>query len=148
MNAGDITVHPGDSIEHLQRIMTDSGWGQVPVVHPNSGKIIGIVTRTDILKILTSRIERPGNQNLSERLEKALPPLRLRLLKIAAEAAYAQKTALYIVGGFVRDLLLERPSLDFDLVVEGDAVQLARALVRQYGGRVSSHARVGTAKCN
>jgi len=146
MNAGEITVHPGDSIEHLQRIMTDSGWGQVPVVQPNSGEIIGIVTRTDLLKILTSRIERPGIQNLSERLEKALPPLRLRLLKIAAEAAYAQKTALYIVGGFVRDLMLERPSLDFDLVVEGDAISLANTLKQQFGGRLTTHNRFGTAK--
>ena len=38
------------------------------------------------------------------------------------------RQAVYIVGGFVRDLLLDRPSLDLDIVVEGDAVQLARAL--------------------
>jgi tRNA nucleotidyltransferase (CCA-adding enzyme) len=42
--------------------------------------------------------------------------------------------ALYIVGGFVRDLLLEKPSLDFDLVVEGDAILLARSLKEKYGG--------------
>jgi tRNA nucleotidyltransferase (CCA-adding enzyme) len=54
--------------------------------------------------------------------------------------------ALYIVGGFVRDLLLDRPSLDFDLVVEGDAIMLARALVERYGGRFTSHARFNTAK--
>jgi tRNA nucleotidyltransferase (CCA-adding enzyme) len=46
----------------------------------------------------------------------------------------------------VRDLLLERPSLDFDLVVEGDAIALARALSNKYGGRVTGHARFGTAK--
>ena len=30
---------------------------------------------------------------------------------------------LYIVGGFVRDLLLGRPSVDFDLVIDGDAIR-------------------------
>jgi tRNA nucleotidyltransferase (CCA-adding enzyme) len=50
------------------------------------------------------------------------------------------------VGGFVRDLLLEHPSLDFDLVVEGNAIVLARALARRLGGRVTSHSRFGTAK--
>jgi len=46
----------------------------------------------------------------------------------------------------VRDLLLERPSPDFDLVVEGDAIALARSLARRFGGRVTGHARFGTAK--
>ncbi len=46
----------------------------------------------------------------------------------------------------MRDLLLERPSLDFDLVVEGDAIALARALARRFGGRVTGHSRFGTAK--
>ncbi len=52
MEAGEVTVHPGHSIEHLQQVMTHSGWGQVPVVDPDSGEIIGIVTRTDLLKTL------------------------------------------------------------------------------------------------
>jgi tRNA nucleotidyltransferase (CCA-adding enzyme) len=50
------------------------------------------------------------------------------------------------VGGFVRDLILNHPSVDFDLVVEGDAIALTRALVKKYGGRVTSHSRFGTAK--
>jgi tRNA nucleotidyltransferase (CCA-adding enzyme) len=53
---------------------------------------------------------------------------------------------VYIVGGFVRDLLLGRPSLDFDIVAEGDAIALARALARKHGGRVTAHKRFGTAK--
>ena len=50
------------------------------------------------------------------------------------------------MGGFVRDLILERPSQDFDLVVEGDAIALARQLQETYGGRLTTHARFGTAK--
>jgi tRNA nucleotidyltransferase (CCA-adding enzyme) len=146
MEAGEVTITPDASVEELQRLMTETGWGQVPVVDPASGEIIGIVTRTDILKTLATQTRRPGEQNLASRLESALPPAHLSLLKLVAEEAHEQRLALYIVGGFVRDLYLERPSLDFDLVVEGDAIQLARALARRYGGRVTSHSRFGTAK--
>ncbi len=146
MEAGEHTVHPEDSIEHLQRLMTETGWGQIPVTDPISGKIIGIVTRTDLLKTLVPHPRVPSRQNLAERLEKTLSPERLSLLKAVAQEAHELRVALYIVGGFVRDLLLERPSQDFDLVVEGDAISLAQALARKYGGRVTSHARFGTAK--
>ncbi len=146
MDAGSVTVQPGDSIEYLQNLMIDTGWGQIPVVSPENGEIIGIVTRTDLINTLAPEPKLPGDQNLAGRLETALPPGRLALLKAAARAAHEQHAALFIVGGFVRDLLLDRPSLDFDLVVEGDAILLARALSKQYGGRVTSHARFGTAK--
>jgi tRNA nucleotidyltransferase (CCA-adding enzyme) len=145
MDAGQVSVVPGDSIETLQHLMTETGWGQVPVLS-EEGQIVGIVTRTDLLKTLTREEGLPGWQNLSGRLESALPPARLALMKTVATLAHEQHAALYIVGGFVRDLILERPSLDFDLVVEGDAILLARALAKKFGGRVTSHLRFGTAK--
>ena len=145
MEAGEVTVRPQDSVGHLQQRMTDTGWGQIPVVDED-GEIIGIVTRTDLIKTLAPRPRRPGLHNLAARLESALPPARLALIKAVAAEAEAQHQALYIVGGFVRDLLLERPSLDFDLVVEGNAIALAHALRRRYGGRVTAHRKFGTAK--
>jgi tRNA nucleotidyltransferase (CCA-adding enzyme) len=146
MEAGEVFVQPEDSIEYLQRLMTDTGWGQVPVVSPATGQIIGIVTRTDLIKTLDQSGRLPSRQSLADRLESALPWARLALLKAVAKMAHAQHAAVYIVGGFVRDLLLERPSLDFDLVVEGDAISLAWALSETYGGRITSHSRFGTAK--
>jgi tRNA nucleotidyltransferase (CCA-adding enzyme) len=146
MEVGSYSVAPSDSIEQVQRLVTETGWGQIPVVDPESGAIVGIVTRTDLLKNLAPEPLTPGRLNLAARLETVLPQDRLALLQAIAEAAYEQRAALYIVGGFVRDLLLERPSLDFDLVVEGDAIALARALAERFGGRVTGHARFGTAK--
>ena len=52
MERGSVVVHPDDSIEHLQRLVAETGWGQIPVVDPDSGEVIGIVTRTDLLKNL------------------------------------------------------------------------------------------------
>jgi tRNA nucleotidyltransferase (CCA-adding enzyme) len=144
MEAGEARIQPEEPLEALQRLMTETGWGQIPVV--DNGAIIGIVTRTDLLKTLTSQQIPPGRQNLAERLEANLPPARLALLRSVSQIAQAQQMALYIVGGFVRDLLLDRSGVDFDLVVEGDAIEVGKAIVEKYGGRVITHQRFGTAK--
>ena len=79
-------------------------------------------------------------------LDKSLSAQQLRLLRVVAEASGKRGTPLYLVGGLVRDLLLGSPAMDFDLVVEGDAIALAQALAAQSGGRVTVHARFGTAQ--
>ena len=147
MEAGAVSVSPSDTLDELQALMASTGWGQIPVVDPLSHKVIGIVTRTDLLKSLTKGgTQLQGQMNYSAKLEKALSPLRLALLKLVANQAHEENTAIYIVGGFVRDLVLERPSTDFDIVVEGDAILLAKRLSLKFGGRVTSHKRFGTAK--
>lgn len=146
MQAGDVNITPEDSIEQLQNLMTNTGWGQIPVVEAESGEIVGIVTRTDLLETLTPPSTQYGKRNLADELQNALPPERLSLLKDIANIAKTQRVALYIVGGFVRDLILGFPSLDFDLVVEGDAIALAKAVSKKFGGRVTTHKRFGTAK--
>ncbi len=144
MEAGEVTLAPDDALTTLQKRMTDSGWGQIPVVE--NGEVIGIVTRTDLLKTLAPDVQRATESNYAVLLEKALPKERLELIKKVSDAAAEERVALYLVGGFVRDLVLERPSLDFDFVVEGDAIALAEKLVEKYGGRVTKHTRFGTAK--
>ncbi len=144
MEVGEVTVSPNDMLSTLQKRMTDSGWGQIPVVE--NGELIGIVTRTDLLKTLAPQTLHAAEKNLAAHLESALPPARLELIRKIAAVAEDRRIALYLVGGFVRDLLLNRPSLDFDIVVEGDAIALAHALAEKYGGRVTDHARFGTAK--
>ena len=44
------------------------------------------------------------------------------------KAADRHRLPVYVVGGFVRDLLLERPSADVDCVVLGDGIGLCREL--------------------
>ncbi len=91
-------------------------------------------------------MEREPLPTLWDLLETALPPARRALLRLVAREAVGMDMAAYLVGGFVRDLLLGRPSLDFDVVLEGWAPKLARHLARTFGGRVQTHARFGTAK--
>ncbi len=146
MEAGNYTVYPEDSVETLKDLMTETGWGQIPVVHHDSDRIIGIVTRTDLLKTLRIKSDFEEKLNLSSRLEEFLPQNVLDLLKKIAREAQLQQTAIYLVGGFVRDLILGYENLDFDLVVEGDAISFTKSLSSKFGGRVTSHTRFGTAK--
>ena len=52
-------------------------------------------------------------------LSDVLSPDELTLLRRVSDTAAQEKVALYMVGGYVRDLLLNHPSTDFDLVVDG-----------------------------
>jgi tRNA nucleotidyltransferase (CCA-adding enzyme) len=78
--------------------------------------------------------------------DRSLSAQQRRLLRLVAETAASYQMPLYLVGGFVRDLLLDRPTTDFDLVIEGEAIILAKALAAQHGGRVTAHVRFGTAQ--
>jgi tRNA nucleotidyltransferase (CCA-adding enzyme) len=145
MHKGAVTISPAASVEELQKLMMEHDVGQVPVV--DEGEMIGIVTRTDLLKLWgrPDRVDRAAE--ITARLQSALSPALLELLELASGAADQRGDQLYIVGGFVRDLLLGvEPGPDIDLVVDGDAIGLARALQREHGGRVRSHGRFGTAK--
>jgi tRNA nucleotidyltransferase (CCA-adding enzyme) len=147
MEAGDYSVSPDDPIEKLQEVMTSTGWGQIPVVDPVKKHVIGIATRTDLLKTLRlGEVSLPRQINLAEKLLTALPPARYALLRAIQQKAEDRHAPIYIVGGFVRDLLLDHPGEDFDIVVEGDAISLAKLMSNTYGGRVVSHSRFGTAK--
>ena len=66
------------------------------------------------------------------------------LSDIAAQAA-SMDTPCYLVGGFVRDLLLSRPVNDFDVVIEGNAIKFGNALVEKYGGKLTTHQKFHTA---
>lgn len=151
MRAGTTTVHPDDSIPLLRRRMIDSGWGQIPVVDDH-GRIIGIVTRTDLIKLWddSERPERPADE-VARRLAARLSPTRHALLHMIGLEVDALNYTVYVVGGFVRDLLLENPLpqaalFDLDIVIEGDATVFANRLASLYGGRVVQHRQFGTAK--
>jgi len=146
MDAGTVFVTPDDTLDYLQEVMASSGWGQVPVLDPESGEIIGIVTRTDLINTHVLQNNIPSQEEMVRRLHNAIPYPRQILLQAIAKLASQLNMQAYIVGGFVRDLLLKQPSQDFDIVVEGDAGIFVAKLVETYGGRAVTHPRFGTAK--
>ena len=78
-------------------------------------------------------------------LYRSLPPQAATLLAPISEEAWNAGLTLYLVGGPVRDLLLERPVKDLDLVVEGDAPALASTIATKLNGKVLSRSQFGTA---
>ena len=147
MEAGNYSLTTKDTVDRLQAMMASTGWGQIPVIDPTSQEVIGIATRTDLLRTLSQDVAFvPGKLNYGTLLERLLPGPRFALLKTVADEAAKEELPIYIVGGFVRDLLLDHFSADFDIVVEGEAIQLANHLFKHFGGRVISHNRFGTAK--
>ncbi|GAH60002.1 unnamed protein product [marine sediment metagenome] len=84
--------------------------------------------------------------NLASKIEKQLPAELVNLMQLAGKVTQSQKQKLYLVGGVVRDLLLGKPNFDLDLVVEGDAINLAQQLVQSKPGKITTHPRFNTAK--
>jgi poly(A) polymerase len=70
-----------------------------------------------------------------------------RVLEIVGQCARELGVPAYVVGGYVRDRLLGRPTKDIDIVCVGDGIQLAEAVANQLSPRpkVAVYSRFGTA---
>lgn len=65
---------------------------------------------------------------MAKLLRDRLPARVRHLLELAGRLGQRLNMPVYVVGGFVRDLLLDRPNPhDVDFVVEGEGVAFARA---------------------
>ena len=91
--------------------------------------------------LFRSRRER----NIASMINNRLPKSMLNILKAAGELGDELGWEIYTVGGFVRDILLGRPNLDLDLVVEGDGIEFAEKFVEKMGGRIQAHPKFKTA---
>lgn len=121
-------------------------------------KVIGVITRTDILRNLHEelirkfKIAQPKEQteelrrNVTNLIKEYLPEEIYEILNIAGNLAQEKGYGAYLVGGSVRDLLMRLPSPDIDIVVEGDGILFAHDLSKRIGGKLTSHARFATAK--
>lgn len=67
------------------------------------------------------------------------------LIYLAGDIASGNNMPIYLVGGFVRDLILEFENLDLDIVVEGDGISFAEDFARQLKAKLIRHRRFGTA---
>ncbi|MDD4909877.1 MAG: CCA tRNA nucleotidyltransferase [Candidatus Omnitrophica bacterium] len=74
-----------------------------------------------------------------------LPKDVVGLLKICADAAEGLGFRAYVVGGFVRDLILGVRNLDVDIAIEGGGIAFADELSKKLGGEAVRHKHFGTA---
>ena len=70
-----------------------------------------------------------------------------QVLTLAGKIAAKEKIPCYLVGGYVRDKLLNRKTTDVDIMVEGDAISYAKKLSSKLGiGKVVEFEDFGTAR--
>lgn len=151
------TVSPNAPIREVETLMIEQNQRFMPVV--DDGRIIGAITRTDILRTLYEEFlrrrkieetvvrEKPSvGRSLSSWLKSRFPPGVYNLLKFSGEIAEGLGFNAYLVGGSVRDLLRGEENLDIDIVIEGDGIVFAKALGEKLNASVKSHQRFNTAQ--
>jgi tRNA nucleotidyltransferase (CCA-adding enzyme) len=83
-------------------------------------------------------------RNLTSQLTMTLGRDMRSLLKTIGEVGETCGYTTFVVGGFVRDLLLGVASFDIDVVVEGDGIHFARQLADHFQGSVRTHDKFNT----
>jgi tRNA nucleotidyltransferase (CCA-adding enzyme) len=128
----------------------------IPVVGPENGELLGVVSRGDLLREfqrdrlrqgrgVVSQVGILGKDKFIKSLMKArLDKKLLQQLEIIGEIGDRAEVSVYVVGGFARDLLLGIDNQDIDLVVEGDGIGFAKMLAEELSARVKSHVKFGT----
>ncbi len=153
MNTEVQVVTPDAPLEELEEIMLEKGQRMVPV--EEEGKIVGVVTRGELLRTLYRDLslkphplrskEEPFVKNVKVLMKERLPKEIWNLIQKAGKVAEDLGYNAYLVGGFVRDLLLRVPNLDLDLVVEGDGLAFADKFAKILGGRTNKYTKFKTA---
>jgi len=82
-------------------------------------------------------------KNGSERMDKYLNHPVFHTIRDVSEE---MNNSAFVIGGFVRDLYLDRPSKDIDVVVLGSGIELAEKVAKRLGGlRLTVFKNFGTA---
>ncbi len=150
-------VSPDATLSEIQEKIIGNQQRLLPVVE--NGRVLGVITRTDLLNVLVSEPARipefavEGKEwrtNVRERgvakfLRERLPEEIIELLMAVGRVADSLGYNAYAVGGFVRDIFLYQENLDTDVVIEGDGIEFAKALAGLLGGRVRAHEKFRTA---
>ncbi|MBF0413388.1 MAG: CBS domain-containing protein [Desulfamplus sp.] len=130
----------------------------------SDSEVIGVITRTDLFNFLISydknskiahhetahgredkSVRNARKRNIEPFLKERLDLKILELLKDIGMVGDKIGVEVFVVGGFVRDLLLYRKSDDIDIVVEGDGIAFAKQLAEMKSGRCNTHPEFGTA---
>lgn len=83
-------------------------------------------------------------ESVREYLER-LPKEILEPIYLVSDTAEDLGCRVYLVGGFVRDLILGVKNFDLDVVVEGDGIEFAGKLAEKLNKKLIYHKRFGTA---
>ncbi len=146
------TLDTTNDIYKVMEVIIGQRQRLIPIVE--NDRIIGVVTRTDLINNIIqepARIpesllpEKKRERNIKKIIRDRLPADIFDLLIKCGEISRDMGFESYMVGGFVRDILLGRDNLDVDLVIEGEGIAFAKRLALELGGRVRAHHKFQTA---
>jgi tRNA nucleotidyltransferase (CCA-adding enzyme) len=150
------TVKPDDSIEKVKEIIIGNNQRFLPVT--KNGELVGAITRTDLLKILEDEISKAvmdklethqmyqKRKSLRKLMEERIDEKTLTRLVDIGILADEMGYHAYLVGGFVRDLLLRNENYDIDIVIEGDGIRFAEEMAKRFNVKIRPHREFATAK--
>ena len=156
MSASLFSIKPDTTFDQIESLMIENNMGRFPVI--DNGKLVGIVTRTDILKVIYNKdikeesisienTEPKTKINLADNMKEHFNSETFDFLETLGKIADRLEYKVYIVGGGVRDLIIDsKKDVDLDIVIEGNAVTFANEVSKLYSGSVTSHDKYGTAK--
>ena len=133
------TLRPEDPVWEAEDILTKFGQTLIPVVEGE--KVVGVVTRIDILRKLREDLGDLKAFKKKVRIPEHIEKIAREVGEISKDLGYRA----YIVGGVVRDLILEREVWDLDFVVEGDAMEVATKVGERHGVQAHTFPEFGTA---
>jgi tRNA nucleotidyltransferase (CCA-adding enzyme) len=156
MNIDFSTVGPDATLNEVQELIIKNKLRILPVLE--GGHVIGVITRTDLLNILVGGPVLPDflydsghashflkKKNMATMLKERLPKRIINLFKEFGKHADILGYNVYLMGGLVRDVFLQRQNLDVDIVIEGDGIKFAQEYASNHDVRVRSHKKFGTA---
>lgn len=155
MSSKLIVVTPETPLNKVRQIMIENDIGRIPVVE--HGILVGIITRTDVMRSsFSDAVARPVRKAIHERVETifidvrnllmtSLPKKITDLLKQLGQYGDEINLPVYIVGGFVRDLLMGNPNYDMDIVVERDGLAFANYAAEKLNAKLVKHEKFLTA---
>ncbi len=148
MSTNVVTVNENKSIYNAYKILVDYDIGRLPVIG-SDGNITGIITRTDMLihqfrHISTLPLKQADYDNVRGLMQNNIENDVVDLLKQAGHVGDTLGMNVYVVGGFVRDLILQHKNYDIDLVVEGEGIKYAQEYCNKFGKSIKTFPKFGT----
>ena len=71
-------------------------------------------------------------KNLKQKLEKSIPENARKVLCLCSQAAEKLSLRIFLIGGAVRDIIIDKNHFDTDITVQGNAIEFARFLEQNY----------------
>ncbi len=111
-----------DFIWEAEKVFLENPLAPMIGVLDEKGKLVGIITKSDLIRHITEDEE----QKISTKRVN-IPSYTIDIVK-DIKSVVPKEEKLYLVGGVVRDIILNRPSYDIDFVFEGDIDTLENTL--------------------